>query len=226
MCTVHSSTWFTGHEIIVKGYPINYVQSVIEYTPWTFELTENDNQELLENPQHIPAPQTSHYPTRFELPADNKIRHAQLLRSERLLLVVDTPTETLVWLGPQYRILTLQPIKRLTLGHQYIVAVDEKNRLVAFVKTNDGQCILHVFVMDDTLSSLNGRGSQVNLSSWYQDGPPAIRTATFFPGEEELCIVEHSGRARVYSFLSRGFRYAHADMLMAFMSHHGRVGQQ
>ncbi|KAG8989467.1 hypothetical protein FRB94_014374 [Tulasnella sp. JGI-2019a] len=198
----------TGHEIAVRGYPIDHSLPLIEYTLWPLELTENDNQELLENPQHIPAPQTPHHPTRFELPVDNQIRHVQLLRSESLLLVVDTLTETLVWLGPQYKISALQPIKRLTLGHQYIVAVDEKIRLVAFVKTNDGQCILHVFVMDETLSSLNGRSSQVNLSPWYGDGPPAIRTATFFPGEEELCIVEHSGRARVYSFLSRGFRPA------------------
>lgn len=66
---------------------------------------------------------------------------------------------------------------------------------------------LHVFVMDDTFTSISGRGSPPEIDRWYTDGPANIICAVFFPGTEELCLVEKSGRARIYSFLSQGFRY-------------------
>ncbi|KAG8991995.1 hypothetical protein FRB94_012096 [Tulasnella sp. JGI-2019a] len=62
--------------------------------------------------------------------------------------------------------------------------------------------------MDETLTTLSGRGSPTDVSPWYPDGPPIIRTAVIFPGTEELCLVERSGRARIYSFLTQKFRHA------------------
>ncbi|KAG9024252.1 hypothetical protein FRB95_011740 [Tulasnella sp. JGI-2019a] len=67
------------------------------------------------------------------------------------------------------------------------------------------ECIIYVYVMDETLTSLSAR-APINISTWYPDDQPLIRAATFFPGKEELCIIEHSGCARIYSFLSRAFR--------------------
>ncbi|KAG8878410.1 hypothetical protein FRB98_006120 [Tulasnella sp. 332] len=206
----------TGSDIFVTGHDVDRKRSVMEHHIWPMELTESDTHKMLENAQYIPAPRVPRHAISFELPIDNHIHLAQLLGSERLLLVVDTPTGTSIWLGPQSRILTTRPIKNLRSCRQYVLAVDEKKRLIAFVTMDNERCILHVFVMDETLTSLSGRGSRIDITPWYQDGPPSIRMATFFPGTEELCLVEHSGRARIYSFIARGFRPAAVQLPQSF----------
>lgn len=74
---------------------------------------------------------------------------------------------------------------------------------------------MHVFVMDETLSNLSSRGIPIDVARWYLDGPALVQLAVFFPGTEELCLVEHSGRARIYSFLSQGFRYYRDSVSLA-----------
>ncbi|KAG8984528.1 hypothetical protein FRB93_006439 [Tulasnella sp. JGI-2019a] len=75
-----------------------------------------------------------------------------------------------------------------------------------FVCMNNGRCTLNVFAMDEELTHLSSCGSPYDVTTWYTDGAAQIKAAVFFPGTEELCLIEQSGRARVYSFLDLGFR--------------------
>lgn len=60
--------------------------------------------------------------------------------------------------------------------------------------------------MDDAFSNLQARGTAFNLTKWYDDGIPKLSSSCFFAGTEDLCLVEHSGRIRVFSFMSQNFR--------------------
>lgn len=62
--------------------------------------------------------------------------------------------------------------------------------------------------MDDAFVNVQSRGSPFSLMKWYQEGEPDIVAASFFSGSEELCLVESSGRVRVFSFLAQTFRCA------------------
>ncbi|KAG8914099.1 hypothetical protein FRC02_005113, partial [Tulasnella sp. 418] len=61
---------------------------------------------------------------------------------------------------------------------------------------------------DEKFTSIQARGSPQNVTSWYQDGPPDIQHICFAGGPEELCIVEGTGRVRIYSFVSQDFSAA------------------
>lgn len=54
-----------------------------------------------------------------------------------------------------------------------------------------------------TLKSL---GSPHDLTAWYQDGFPTIRTAVLLAGIDDLCLCETSGRLRIFSFFAQSFR--------------------
>ena len=70
-----------------------------------------------------------------------------------------------------------------------------------------GRCDVQLYAMDEGFVNVQSRGSPFSLMKWYQDGDPDIIAATFFCGSDELCLVEASGRVRVFSFLAQSFRY-------------------
>ena len=64
-------------------------------------------------------------------------------------------------------------------------------------------------MMDEAYSTLGARGAPFQLATWYPDlgsRMPDIVKACFFSGTDDLCLVESSGRMRVFSFLSQSFR--------------------
>ncbi|KAG9014447.1 hypothetical protein FRB93_013572 [Tulasnella sp. JGI-2019a] len=192
----------------VVGYSTTLVKPVIGYHIWPMELTEPDNVALRNHPLHIPNPRARPHSVDFTLPEGHHLRHVQLLRSNRYLVIADSPEGTRIWLQSESKPFLPTPTKQLRLPRQYAVAVDEIKRLVSFVCTDNGRCTLNIFVMDEELTHLSARGSPCDVTKWYTDGPAQIRSAVFFPGTEELCLIEQSGRARIYSFLALGFRPA------------------
>ncbi|KAG8855501.1 hypothetical protein FRB96_007005 [Tulasnella sp. 330] len=204
------SRYLYTSDLNIVGHSNVRVESVVRYRVWPIELTEQDNVALRADPMHVSRPKTRPHSIEFTLPQDCRVRHVQLLRStsDNYLVVADTPRGTNIWLRSEARLFAPQPTKQLQLANQYVLAVDETKRLVAFIHMDNGRCILHVFVMDETLTNLSSRSTPVDVTKWYSDGPALIRTAVFFPGTEELCLVEQSGRVRIYSFMSQGFRPA------------------
>ncbi|KAG8993098.1 hypothetical protein FRB94_011064 [Tulasnella sp. JGI-2019a] len=203
---VRQSATRYSSEIYVRGYSDTRSESLVRHSIWPIELTGEDITAIRANPQHVPRPRTRYQSIDFSLPQDNRVRHVQLLRGDRYLVVANTPAGTSIWLQSQVKPFPSKPTKQLPLPHHHVLAIDENKRLVTFINTDGGRCTLHVFIMDETFSTLSGRGTPLDVAKWYMDGPALIRLAVFFPGTEELCLVEYSGRARIYSFLSQGFR--------------------
>jgi hypothetical protein len=62
-------------------------------------------------------------------------------------------------------------------------------------------------MFDDSLVNLHSRGSPIMLKDWY-DQPVDIAKVYFVPGLEEVCLIETSGRVRIFSLENQQFRYA------------------
>ena len=62
-----------------------------------------------------------------------------------------------------------------------------------------------MYVLDEASTSIIARGSPIELTRWY-DAMPALRSLFFVAGTEELCVIEHSGRARILSLVTEQFR--------------------
>ncbi|KAG8897412.1 hypothetical protein FRC00_004306, partial [Tulasnella sp. 408] len=181
-----------------------------ETSVWSLDISEHDRQRLKENHLHIPTPRMPRSPTTFSLPLAWRIRRLQVLGSTKALLMVDCPDKTRLWVFP---LRTGFSVDRPTCsipnahGRKYVIAVDEQVRLVALVITEpSGLVALQEFLMDGTFSTMHSRGSPLSLNSWYTNGIPEFTKAAFFSGSEELCLVEASGRVRVFSIPSRSFR--------------------
>ncbi|KAG8924162.1 hypothetical protein FRC02_010614 [Tulasnella sp. 418] len=192
----------------VTGHWESITEAYIQYTLFPLTLTESDRASIQENVLFIPRPWSSPMAT-FNLAITDSIRHVHFL-GNKVLLIVDGPSGVDIWLNDISKITYGRPIKQLpSIGRRYHFAISEQRRLIAIVFM-DSQC--HIWVQlqsfDETVSVLQGLGSPVDVSAWYQDGQPDITHVCFAGGHEEICLVERSGRARIYSFVSQGFRAA------------------
>ncbi|KAG8694060.1 hypothetical protein FRC08_008731, partial [Ceratobasidium sp. 394] len=66
---------------------------------------------------------------------------------------------------------------------------------------------LSVYVFDELFSGLRSRGSPIPFKGWYEAGA-RIEKACFVSGTEEVCLIESSGRARIFSLITQQFRPA------------------
>ncbi|KAG8952848.1 hypothetical protein FRC03_012004, partial [Tulasnella sp. 419] len=197
---------FTTFEVI--GHWESVVDPCIQYTLFPLNLTESDKAGIQENSLFLPRPKAS-IAAAFKLSVEDSVRHIQFI-GNKILLIVDTPSFVNIWLSDRSRIANGRPTKQLPrLERRYHFAISEQRRLFAIVYTDlQGHPWLQLQSFDETLSSLQGRGSPVDVSQWYQDGPPNVTHVCFAGGPEEICLMEKSGRARIYSFVSQGFRAA------------------
>lgn len=70
---------------------------------------------------------------------------------------------------------------------------------------------LQIYIAEDDFSGLSARGSPIKLSRWY-DEIPILHAILFVTATEELCLVEVSGRTRIFSLVTEQFRYAHGTL--------------
>ncbi|KAG9022864.1 hypothetical protein FS837_006113, partial [Tulasnella sp. UAMH 9824] len=205
-----SSHWYS--DFTLKAWYNQRTEPTFETSVWSLDLSEDDRQKLKENPLHVPNPKMPRSPTTFNLPLGWRIRRLQILGLKKALLIVDCPDKIRLWVFP---LQTGFSVDRPTCsipnvqGRKYVIAVDEQMRLVALAITEPpGLVSLQEFFMDETFSTMHSRGSPLSLNSWYSDGIPEFTKIAFFSGSEELCLVEASGRVRVWSIASRSFRPA------------------
>ncbi|KAG8713462.1 hypothetical protein FRC11_012069, partial [Ceratobasidium sp. 423] len=66
---------------------------------------------------------------------------------------------------------------------------------------------LSIYIFDELFTNLRSRGSPIPLKDWY-NRPVDIERACFVSGLEEVCLIETSGRVRVFSLITQQFRNA------------------
>ncbi|KAG8713472.1 hypothetical protein FRC09_018672 [Ceratobasidium sp. 395] len=91
-------------------------------------------------------------------------------------------------------------------GSRCLFAFDQTTRLLAIVHGEE-EPKLSVYIFDEQFSRLRSRGSSISLKGWY-DAEVRIEKACFVSGKEEVCLIEDTGRARVFSLITQQFRSA------------------
>jgi len=65
---------------------------------------------------------------------------------------------------------------------------------------------LHIFVFDEELKSLRGRGIPIDLFPFYNSGVSIVH-ACFVHGTEDILLVDSDARARVFSLITLQPKY-------------------
>ncbi|KAG9030022.1 hypothetical protein FS837_003379, partial [Tulasnella sp. UAMH 9824] len=165
---------------------------------WVLEFSVRAGKRL----ELTPVGRTQIFPLEHRIYSSWRIRLVQMLTSERCLLIVDTPEKSIIWLfsrdvsfrhdRPTYEISSLW-------DQECAVAVDEQTRVIALVIMGSGSRAIHLYQTDNRFSVITARRLPCNLLQWYDDKVPQITHAAFFAGSGDLCLVELSGRIRVFS---------------------------
>ncbi|KAG8792428.1 Vacuolar protein sorting-associated protein 13A [Ceratobasidium sp. 428] len=186
----------------------------IRHCIYPLALTEQDSQLCQSNEAHVPAPKLeSRHKFEFTVDPNRNIQFLQLVR-DKCLAVVSEPGKSHIYIDDN---LTLdQSINRnsgkITLNHhslggpRCLFAFDQATRLLAIVH-GEKDLKLSVYIFDEQFNGLRSRGSSVPLKGWY-DAEVRIEKVCFVSGKEEVCLIEATGRARIFSLITQQFRSA------------------
>ncbi|KAG8935123.1 hypothetical protein FRC02_008585 [Tulasnella sp. 418] len=147
-------------------------------------------------------------------PIDHRPNYYRFLeRGAKCLVVIEEPGEVAIFVVNMATIAQLPssaPLRRLKKSgnRHFIIAVDERRHLLAVTTTTESGVFLQMYAFDKAFSNLHARGSPLDITGYYNDGLPSFHSTHFTGEAEELCLVEESGRIRVFSFISQTFRPA------------------
>ncbi|KZT12602.1 uncharacterized protein LAESUDRAFT_808190 [Laetiporus sulphureus 93-53] len=192
----------------------------LRYTINPFFFTEDDRQQLQLDKFFVPTPKVhSNSSSSFELPTEHQVKHIQLLHNGKCLLIVDDSRSMIkIFLetpdtlnGALNRSACKRKLHREKIGGSCLFAFDETKRMLAILSADISEipqrAQLHFYVFDENFVYLQSMGSPVDLRSWY-DGPVLISNMAFICGNEDLVLVDHTSRARIFSFVTQQFRPA------------------
>ncbi|KAG8922979.1 hypothetical protein FRC02_011489 [Tulasnella sp. 418] len=200
----------------VTSHETSDISGSFKYEIWALSLTEDDNRKLDQNPLHCVNPVISQWGS-FEMPENYSVRYCQFLNGGRkCLLVIDQPEDVdilIVTTVTITRLLSLPSLRRLkksgNRGNRFFfMAVDERKHLLAVTTITKTQVSLQMFAFDKEFTNLHARGSPLDVTTSYPDALPSFHSIHFTGESEELCLVEKSGRIRIFSFVSQTFRPA------------------
>ncbi|TDL23181.1 hypothetical protein BD410DRAFT_839090 [Rickenella mellea] len=193
---------------------------VIRYSIDPLLISQRDKHEMQMRPDHIPSPSfATRFSTKFSLPVECSIKQLYLLDGDRCLLIVDDHRghlkiylEELTCIDGAIRQGSHGSKKVLhkdKMGENAVVTFDERKRMIAVCGCDrvKGVVQLHTFVFDERFTSLQGQGTAINLTAWYEESP-SIHLMCFVSGTEEIALVEAGGRTRIFSFITQQFRPA------------------
>ncbi|KEP46929.1 von willebrand factor type A domain protein, partial [Rhizoctonia solani 123E] len=186
---------------------------------YPLELTEQESQLSRANEAHIPQPKVeTRHKFEFALLKGRTVEFIQLIR-DKCLVVVSEHGRTRVYIEDN---VTLEHSihnthGKVALSHDSLggsqckFALDQTTRLLAIVHGQKASfrddLKLSIFIFDELFANLRSRGSPIPLKNWYNQ-PVDMSKLCFVSGIEEVCLVETSGRVRVFSLITQQFRNA------------------
>ncbi|CAE6451517.1 unnamed protein product, partial [Rhizoctonia solani] len=150
----------------------------------------------------------------FSLPRGHSIEFLQLVRN-KCLVVISERGKIRIHVEDDFTIdhaINRTHGKRTlyhdsTGGSQCNFAFDEATRLLAIVYGEMDDQKLSTYVFDESFTSLS-QNSSISLKDWFSK-PTTITKICFIPGFEEICLIDTSGDANVYSLPNQLFRELH-----------------
>ncbi|CAB5380453.1 unnamed protein product [Rhizophagus irregularis] len=100
-------------------------------------------------------------------------------------------------------------IKKLNPGLGSKIAINDSKGLIAIYSPE--KAMLNVLGFDDEQTNLNLRYRNIQLLQYYNDTAPEIAHFLFIKNTEDICFVEYTGRAKIYSLINDSFRPGIAD---------------
>lgn len=200
---VYNEARFFLHATVAMPTPPFQVHTMTQ-----IEMKADDMQLLDENPDYTPTLSISPFPVIRTTQTTTSILYMQLLNhGRRAFYALQSPSGIDIYLINTRDTSFNNRQKHIAAreNRKLFFAVDEQTRLVACAYTSEGRSFMQVYTMDRDFATLQQRGAPDELTKWYQDGPLRISRVCFFSGSEEICLLESSGRIRVYSLQSRAF---------------------
>ncbi|CUA74082.1 E3 ubiquitin-protein ligase TRIP12 [Rhizoctonia solani] len=185
------------------------------HTIYPLELTEQESQLSRANEAHVPQPKVeTRHKFEFALLKGRKVEFIQLIR-DKCLVAASEPGKTRIYIEDKvtldHAIQTTHG--KVTLNHDSLggseckFALDQTTRLLAIVHGQKDDLKLSIYIFDELFANIRSRGSPIPLKNWYNQ-PVDISKICFVSGIEEVCVVETSGRVRVFSLITQQFRNA------------------
>ncbi|KAF8607193.1 hypothetical protein BDV93DRAFT_303052 [Ceratobasidium sp. AG-I] len=188
-------------------------QAQARYRICPLEMTEEDSQACRTDEAYVPQPKLEwRHKFEFTLETHRKVEFLCLVHG-KCLVVVSEPEQSRIYIEDNVsidRAINTSPGK-VTLHHKSlggsccIFAFDQTTRLFAIVHGQEETLRLSVYVFDELFVTLRSRGSPISLKGWY-DSKVCISKACFISGSEQICLIETSGQARIFSLVMRQFR--------------------
>ncbi|EKM59291.1 uncharacterized protein PHACADRAFT_113812 [Phanerochaete carnosa HHB-10118-sp] len=182
------------------------------------QLTETDKQAIQLDKTHVPTPRLPNSAYSFNLTLSHRILFIQLLRDSRCLLItrnevrgdVSIYLERLIDLDNAVKARrSKKTLSADKLHGNLLFSFDETKRILAVCTTEKFH--IHPFVFDEHYRSLQGLGSTIDFVNWYE--PHTVLTHMVFRcADEELLLVDSTGRARILSLTTQQFRPASLQM--------------
>ncbi|KAG8687281.1 hypothetical protein FRC11_007479, partial [Ceratobasidium sp. 423] len=181
---------------------------------YPLELTEQDSQLCRVDEAHVPQPKVdARHKFEFSLLKGRSVEFMQLV-CDKCLAVVSERGRTRIFIEDNVTIDHAVNATRgkVSLSHDLLggpqckFAFDQTTRLLAIVHGNEDDLQLSIYIFDETFTNLRSRGSPISLKDWCDNRPVDLSKVLFVSGVEEVCLVETSGRVRIFSLIAQQFR--------------------
>ncbi|KAF8690053.1 hypothetical protein RHS03_09010, partial [Rhizoctonia solani] len=164
---------------------------------------------------HVPQPKLDiRHRFEFTLQKGRLVEFIQLIRDKCLVIVSESDRKRIFIednITLEHSIKTTHG--KVTLHHNSLggskckFALDQTTRLLAIVHGQKDDLKLSIYIFDELFTNLRSRGSPIPLRNWYNQ-PVDINKVCFVSGAEEVCLIEESGRVRIFSLVTQQFRNA------------------
>ncbi|GES77129.1 hypothetical protein GLOIN_2v1781565 [Rhizophagus clarus] len=189
----------------------------LQITIYETTLKEVDKFNIQENESYIPCPiLLNQHGISFRIdPQDYDFKKISQFENRKFLLMlynkrmgrIEIFFDTAQQLAQNFKLHSIiKPFKILHTNENFIIAINEPKGLLAIYNTEEVK--LDVLFFDNNRSRLYGRISNIQLLQWYNNNIPNIIYFLFIKDTEELCFVEHNGRARIFNLVNLQFRPA------------------
>ncbi|KAF7356372.1 VWFA domain-containing protein [Mycena venus] len=205
----------SGSAFKISGTDESHTEPAVQCRLHMLHLTADDQHEIQLDSKFVPSPHLQASSVQvFHLPLGQRILHAQLLESGKLLLIVEDADVLYIFLESPValdhalsrgRNSAKRVLHRDKIGKDVVLSYDEQKRMLSLCAVSKLQ--LHIYVFDETFSSLQAWGSALDLNPWYAAGT-FVAQSCFVCGSEEILFVDTSGQARIFSLITQQFRPA------------------
>ncbi|KAG8986760.1 hypothetical protein FRB90_003803, partial [Tulasnella sp. 427] len=193
---------------LARGSIFSDTPPYIEYSMSLLQCKRDDMEKLEEDPSHVPSLAVRLPAINRSTPQNWKVLYVQLLdQGRRVLHIIESPEWVDIYLNesrdPQLR----KSRKRFATrkDRALFFAADEQARLLVIVYVDQQRFFIQKYAIDEYFDSLQPRGPQIEFTHCYEDGLPVIQDVCFFNGGDGVCLLETSGKIRVFSLETKKF---------------------